>query len=385
MGGLIWITGHPSAGKTTIASLVTKHLRDQNVQVVMLDGDELRSILGDKIGFASQDRKSLAFIYSRLCKKLADSGITVIIATVAMFDSVREENKLSNERYFEVFLNVPIEIRSSRDPKGLYLSTKCQANGNLEVEEPRAPDLIIDNYGDVQPDNAAKQIVSSYLGKMEKLSSNKSQNSNKSHWDLFYQKRKAPINPSSFAIFCNENYFYPNSNILEVGCGNGRDAFYFCKSNSVIGIDVSAEAILINKIKTEREGFKNINFICGEIDSLSKTDVGKIDFIYSRFTIHAMNETSENKFIKTSLQLLDKEGMLLLEFRTINDEMMKEGIVLSKFERMTDHYRRYIEYPKFLNKLSSEGFEILFSIEKQGLAQFGSDNPVVARVVAIKK
>jgi adenylylsulfate kinase-like enzyme len=99
IGGLIWITGYSGAGKTTVARLVNEKLKEKNMPVVLLDGDEIRSILGERYGHELDERRQLGYVYGRLCKKISDCDITVVIATVAMFEAVRLENRASNIRY----------------------------------------------------------------------------------------------------------------------------------------------------------------------------------------------------------------------------------------------------------------------------------------------
>jgi hypothetical protein len=63
---------------------------------------------------------------------------------------------------------------------------------------------------------------------------------------------------------------------------------------------------------------------------------------------------------------------------------MVKGTQHGETERITDHYRRFIAFDKFCEKLSSFGFNLLFAVEKQGLATYGTDDPIVGRIVATK-
>jgi ubiquinone/menaquinone biosynthesis C-methylase UbiE len=110
-----------------------------------------------------------------------------------------------------------------------------------------------------------------------------------------------------------------------------------------------------------------------------------VDAIYSRFVIHAMPEEVETLALKESWRLLKDNGMLFLEFRTTLDSLMGKGERISETERMTDHYRRFVDFSAFCQKLIDLGFVLDYTIEKRGLAAFGNDDPVVGRVVAKKK
>ncbi len=393
--GLIWITGYSGAGKTTIARLVSEKLKEKNISVVLLDGDEIRSILGERYGHELEDRRQLANVYGRLCKKISDCGVTVVIATVAMFESVRLENRNSNDKYFEVYLDVPLEIRQERDPKGLYKAAKDKGMSSALLtqgfEEPTNPDLIIDNHGENTPKIAAELIVFEYskcnltksLPKRVELVGDI--HTNRTHyWDSYYQKRKAPISPSSFALFCKENFLDRHCHILEFGCGNGRDSFYFSKSHRVSAIDESKVVVDSNRTRADQEGILNIDFLHGEFGTEIAGLPNEVDAVYARFVIHAMSEEAETRSLHESWRLLKNGGKLFLEFRTTHDPLIKEGEQLSVTERVTDHYRRFVDFQKFCKKLLDIGFKLDYSIEKQGLASFGNDDPVVGRVVASK-
>lgn len=388
-GGLVWITGYSGAGKTTVAKLVSNELKLQGFPVLFLDGDDLRSILGEKFGHDLDDRKKLAYIYSRLCKRICDNGITVIIATVAMFESVRSENRLSNQHYTEVYLDVPLDVRAERDSKGIYLSDNRSLN-SAGFEEPENPDIVINNYGVTTPTIAAAQIVEYVICKFQ--SSNVTSPSapvvyedQKQYWDYYYKNRNAPIPPSSFAIFCNENFFGEHCHLLEFGCGNGRDSFYFSKKHRVTAIDQSSVAISVNKQRAKDEGILNIDYFEGKFGEKMIVMPETVDVVYGRFVLHSMSLQDEIQALNFSYQSLKYGGRIFLEFRTDKDELMREGISVGLTERITDHYRRFINLGEFLDRLSQIGFVKEYCIEKSGLAKHGDENPIVARVIATKK
>jgi bifunctional enzyme CysN/CysC len=399
MSGLIWITGYSGAGKTTVARLVSDKLKKKNVPVILLDGDEIRSILGERYGHDLDERRQLAYVYGRLCKKISDCGVTVVIATIAMFEAVRIENRASNTNYLEVYLNVPLEVRQDRDPKGLYKAATSKgiiaSAVTVGFEEPLNPDLIIQNYGDKSPEDAATLIVSEYL--LTKIPKQLNQQVDKAvelvrnlnltrteYWDSYYQKRKAPISPSSFSLFCNENFLNKHCHILEFGCGNGRDSFYFSKSHRITAIDESKVVVESNRARADQEGILSIDFLHGEFGTEITGLPREVDAVYARFVIHAMTEEAETRALLESWRLLKNGGKLFLEFRTTQDSLMNKGEQLSGTERITDHYRRFVDFSKFCLKLAELGFVLEYSIEKQGLASFGNDDPVVGRIVAKK-
>ena len=116
-GKLIWITGLSGAGKTTIAKNVYEELKKSSQNIVHLDGDELRIMLGDLAEYDNNHRKNIAGIYARICKHLVGSGINTIISTIALYHDIHEYNRMNNENYYEIFLQVDKNVLLKRNKK----------------------------------------------------------------------------------------------------------------------------------------------------------------------------------------------------------------------------------------------------------------------------
>lgn len=149
---LIWITGLAGAGKTTIGARVYAWLRERKPNVVFLDGDELRRVLGADHGYSRAERLSLAMTYSRLCRTLCDQGIEVVCATVSLFRECQLWNRQHFPRYFEIYLHVPLETLIARDHNRLYsraLGGELRNVVGLDLDfcPPPQPDLVIRNDG----------------------------------------------------------------------------------------------------------------------------------------------------------------------------------------------------------------------------------------------
>ena len=201
------------------------------------------------------------------------------------------------------------------------------------------------------------------------------------HWDEYYQKDNAPSFPSPFAEHV-ANKLNTQQNILEIGCGNGRDSkFFSSKGHHVTGLDRSGEAIQLCKSLYSNEP---LEFFFGEVTDIVKTNKKKYDLIYSRFVIHAMSLNEELDMLKISYKLLNKDGKFFIECRSTNDPLSQKGEVLSHTERIDGHYRRFIILKELKQRLIQVGFEIIEIIESNGLARLGDDDPVVIRVIAIK-
>ncbi len=121
-GRVYWVTGLSGAGKTTLATRLVAGLSALEIPSVLLDGDDLRTVLvgQDAEGFGRQDRLALGLRYAKLAQILSIQGIDVVVATISMFDDVYNWNRENIELYTEVFLDVPMAELRRRDSKGLY-------------------------------------------------------------------------------------------------------------------------------------------------------------------------------------------------------------------------------------------------------------------------
>ena len=150
-GRVIWITGLSGSGKSTLATLLTLRIRQCGEPTILLDGDELRNVLGVADTNANNHRREarllIAMKYSHLCQLLASQGFTVVIATISLFREVHKWNRENLPSYFEVYLKVPLEELRRRDPKGIYRRFYSGqmvnvAGLDLPIDEPEVPDLI---------------------------------------------------------------------------------------------------------------------------------------------------------------------------------------------------------------------------------------------------
>jgi len=211
-------------------------------------------------------------------------------------------------------------------------------------------------------------------------------------WRDFYAKHSLRHDPSPFAQWCLEHQLQRDSRILELGCGNGRDSFTFLHHGfPVIAVDGCEVAIEDNLAHySERQpkaagAFHALNF--ADLDQLEYQAgemLGQVNTVYTRFVLHAVPEALEDQLLAFAQRILPIGGRMLHEFRTIRDPLMQKGEVLSSNERLTDHYRRFLDPDVFRAKLSALGWREVFFVEAQGLATFGADDPVVARIVLEK-
>ena len=168
---VIWITGLSGAGKSTVAAALVPRLREKAPAVVHLDGDELREILG-AANLSDQNhgragRLALALRYAKLCRVVAQPGVTVVIATISMFHEVHAWNRAHLPGYLEVYLRVPVDELRRRDPKGIYRrfdrgEIRDVAGLDLTVDEPLSPHLLIEPGPESTVDSIAGAILNAW-------------------------------------------------------------------------------------------------------------------------------------------------------------------------------------------------------------------------------
>ena len=118
---IIWITGLPGSGKTTLATKLKSILTTKiSSNIVLLDGDNIRSILPFEISYSNEDRIKLAFFYSKLALLIEQSNCIVICSFVALFHSVQEHTRLNANDLFEIFLDPPLDELAKKNKKDLY-------------------------------------------------------------------------------------------------------------------------------------------------------------------------------------------------------------------------------------------------------------------------
>lgn len=162
-GTVYWVTGFSGAGKSTIGKLFYRRLVESGRPTVFLDGDELREIFGNDLGYQAEDRKRSAFRNARLCKLISDQGIDVVCATISMFHECRQWNRENIPRYEEIYLKVPHRVRVERDRKGVY-SRPDAVGVDVPAEEPLNPSCLIENDGTLSPQAIVDQIASQLNG-----------------------------------------------------------------------------------------------------------------------------------------------------------------------------------------------------------------------------
>jgi len=154
---VIWITGLSGAGKTSIGRAVVDLWRQDNPAVVMVDGDDIRQLLGrDRSDdYTLAGRRIVSEPIVALCKWLDGQGIDVVCCTISSFPDLLRANRTAFRGYFEVFVDVPVETAAARSTSDLYGRAERGEVTNvvgvdLPYNPPEAPDMIVDNRPDAE-------------------------------------------------------------------------------------------------------------------------------------------------------------------------------------------------------------------------------------------
>jgi adenylylsulfate kinase-like enzyme len=147
---LIWITGLSGSGKTTIGKKVYEQIKKKKENIVFLDGDDFRKIIGNDSVYDPKGRPEVARKIHRMCKFLISQNINVVCATMSLYSEIHNLNRLEFKNYIEVFIDCDIKELIQRDSKGLYSQAiKGELENvvgiNMAYDKPKFCELIINN------------------------------------------------------------------------------------------------------------------------------------------------------------------------------------------------------------------------------------------------
>lgn len=202
------------------------------------------------------------------------------------------------------------------------------------------------------------------------------------YWNEYYKKNIAPSEPSNFAKDILK-YLESGKKLIELGCGNGRDAIFLSNNKiDVVAIDQCESSI--NNLKSSVSS-DNIEFVADDFIETKLLERESFDYVYSRFTLHSISEEQENKLINRVYEALKKDGLLLIEVRSVKDEIFGLGEEIARNTYVyNNHCRRFIVLEELVEKLKTIGFEIDFVDEDNNYAIYKELNPIVIRIIARK-
>ncbi|MGH3669487.1 MAG: adenylyl-sulfate kinase, partial [Pseudonocardiaceae bacterium] len=161
---VVWLTGLPGAGKSTIADAFESQLHAMGMHTYVLDGDNIRTGLNKDLGFTPEDRSENVRRVAETARLMLDAGLIVIVSVVSPFRSDRRAARdlFDDGDFIEAFVNTPVDVCIERDPKGLYARARAGTILNMtgagqRYEPPEGPEIILD--GTTDPNVSAARLT----------------------------------------------------------------------------------------------------------------------------------------------------------------------------------------------------------------------------------
>lgn len=163
---IAWFTGLPSSGKSTLARRVQDRLAASGRASVLLDGDELREVLGAE-AYEPEDRERFYRTLGALAGLLANQGMIVLVAATAPARVHRDRARgalVGGGVFVEVWVKTPLSVCETRDPKGLYARARRGEASELPgvgvaYEPPLAPEVVADGGFDDAAGAAIERLL----------------------------------------------------------------------------------------------------------------------------------------------------------------------------------------------------------------------------------
>jgi len=165
---VLWFTGLPCSGKSTLAKEVAKRLHQKNILSYVLDGDNIRHGLNKDLRFSKEDRDENIRRIREVVKLFYDAGLFVLVGFISPHQKARDDaRELVGEDFFEIFINCPLEECEKRDVKGMYKKARAgeidEFTGiSAPYEKPENPEMIIETH-----QNTIKECVNQIIKKLD--------------------------------------------------------------------------------------------------------------------------------------------------------------------------------------------------------------------------
>jgi bifunctional enzyme CysN/CysC len=166
---VIWLTGLSGSGKSTVADALERRLFALGMHTFVLDGDNVRPGINKDLGFTPEDRAENVRRVAEASKLMLEAGLVVIVALISPFRADRRAAReiFDDGDFIEVFVDTPVEMCATRDPKGLYAKAQSGTLPNMtgigqEYEPPEHPEVRLD--GTLPVDDNVEVLVRRIVG-----------------------------------------------------------------------------------------------------------------------------------------------------------------------------------------------------------------------------
>lgn len=168
-GFVVWITGLPGSGKTTIANELGPMLKERGLGLEVFDGDWVRKELSPDLGFSKEDRELHNKRVIHMSRLLVKHGAAVIVCLISPYRHIRQYAREQIGNFVEVYARASIETCIQRDPKGLYAKAlkgeiKDMTGIQHPYEEPENPEVVIDT--ETQSPRESAEAIINELGRL---------------------------------------------------------------------------------------------------------------------------------------------------------------------------------------------------------------------------
>ncbi len=210
---------------------------------------------------------------------------------------------------------------------------------------------------------------------------------NRKYWDNFYKEFQKYI-PSQFCVSVITD-MPKDAVIVELGSGNGRDSLYFASQGfTTLALDLSEVAVEACQDHCQAQGLEAAHFVQADItdakavaEAVAKARANSASgalVFYSRFVMHSLDDAQQQLFLQALSACSHPEDVIYFEFRSTGDGNLEK--------HFGGHYRRYVNTREFEDDLANiAGFDVTYAITGQGMAKYKEEDPIVSRIVAVKK
>ena len=149
-GFVIWLTGLPGSGKTTIATRLQEKLKEKSVITAHLESDQLRKILTPEPDYSRKERNWFYSVLVFIGRLLSEHGVHVLLDATANLRKYRNDFRAAVPNFVEVYVRCPLEVCKTRDPKGIYAAAEKDQIKSVpglqeSYQEPESPEVIVDS------------------------------------------------------------------------------------------------------------------------------------------------------------------------------------------------------------------------------------------------